>query len=92
MMKNILNGHALKSLLKPIDMPNVNLGVANDESHASVPLLIFNFQHLPVAKPEMQPLNQMPYESIQKIGSGASLTLEDFETDSFYVGHPFGGV
>ena len=93
-MKTILNGHALRSLLKPVEKPNVNLGVSNDENHKSIPLLIFNEQHLPIPKPEIQPLNQIPYESIQKCGSGNILSIEDFETQTFDIGHPygFGGV
>ena len=91
MMKNILNIHALKALLKPVDTPNVNLGVSEDEKHSSIPLLLFTEQHLPVPSPEMQPLNQISFEKAQKPGSGVVLSLEDFETENFTMGTPYGG-
>jgi len=90
-MKSILNVHALGSLLKPVDRPNKNLGVAADEKHASVPILIFTEQYLKQPKPELQTLNQVPYEKMQKPGAGASLAMDDFESQAFTMGHPFGG-
>ena len=89
--KSSLNMHALQSLLKPVERPAQNLCVANDEKHSSIPLLIFTEQHLPTPNPDMQPLNQLPYEDVQKPGSNGVLSLDDFETQNFYMGHPFGG-
>ena len=90
-MRNILNGHALGVLCKAVDKPAKSLGVGDDERHSSVPLLIFTEQYLKQPVPEMQPLNQISYENAQKPGTGNSLAMEDFETQAFYIGHPFGG-
>lgn len=90
-MRALFNAHGLKALLRPVDNPNVNLGVASDERHDSIPMLIFTEQHLPVAKPEFQPFNQIPYEKAQRKGSGAVLSLEDFETENFSIGSIYGG-
>ena len=91
MMKSIINGHALNSLLKPVNMPAKNLGVADDECLTSIPLLIFTEQHLPMPTPVIQPLNYSSYEKAQRPGAGNVLSLEDFETENFNLGHPFGG-
>lgn len=90
-MRNILNGHALGVLCKKVEKPNKNLGVAGDEKHKSIPILIFTEQYLKQPVPEMQALNEVPYEKMQKAGTGNSLAMDDFETQAFYIGHPFGG-
>lgn len=91
LMKQLLNGHALNVISKTPEKPSKNLGVGKDEKHSSIPILIFTEQHLKQPKPEMPSANSLPFEAVQKPGAGSSLALEDFETQAFYMGHPFGG-
>lgn len=89
-MKSILNGHALKALLKNVDTPSKNLATGEDEHRKSIPLLIFTEQHLPQPKPEVLRPTELSYEKIQKNGTGASLALDDFETQNFSIGQTYG--
>ena len=91
-MRAIISGHALKSLLNPVEIPNENLGIGEDEKHTNIPILIFTEQHLPTVPPTVVPPNQLSYEEVQKDGTGSSLALEDFETQNFNIGIPLGGV
>lgn len=92
LMKSMINAHALNALIKPVDNPSKSLAVADDEKHSSIPILIFTEQYLTQPKPEIQNINDMSFEKMQKPGTGASLALEDFETQAFEIGNPFGGV
>ena len=91
-MKSILNAHALKSLMKPTDTPNKNLATGEDEHRANIPLLIFTEQHLPQPKPEVLRPTELSYEKVQKNGTGASLALDDFETQNFNLGSTYGKI
>lgn len=91
-MHAIMCGHALKSLLCPVDMPQVTLAVADDENHNDIPLLIFTEQHLPTVKPEVLRVTEQSYEDIQPNGVNACLSMADFDTDSFSIGYPYGSI
>ena len=91
-MKSILSAHALKSLLKPAEIPAKNLCIGSDERLDSVPLLIFTEQNLAMPKPEIMPNSQLSYEKVQIKGTGNVLSLSDFETEAFSVGSAYGGV
>ena len=87
-MKELVNLHALKSLIKPIETPDESLAVGDVEKHSDIPLLIFTEQHLPQPMPEMVSERMLSYEDVQLDGTGATLSLADFETDNFYIGKP----
>ena len=88
-MKNILNGHALKSLLKNVDNPSISLAVGSDEEHKNIPILIFTEQHLPIPIPEIEPIRNKSYEEVRLDGTGVSLALDDFDTQNFSIGSPY---
>ena len=88
-MKELLNMHALKSLLCFPVRPDVSLAVGTHEKLDDVPLLIFTEQHLPTVPPEMVTDNMLSYEDIQMDGTGASLSLDDFSVDNFSIGLPY---
>ena len=88
-MKELLNMHALKSLLKSPETPDVSLAVGEDEKRDNVPLLIFTEQHLPQPMPEIVSERMLSYEDVQLDGMGASLSLDDFSTDNFSIGNPY---
>lgn len=88
-MKNNMRIHSLKALIKPVEIPSETLAIGPDERHDSIPLLIFTNQHLPTVKPTAVKLNQLAYEDVQRSGTGASLSLDDFETDNFSIGTPY---
>lgn len=91
-MKILINAHALKSLINPIETPDISLAVGEDENHTDIPVLIFTEQHLPVAMPEVVPISHKSYEEVQRDGTGSSLALDDFETQNFNIGLPIKGV
>ena len=88
-MKVLLNQHALKSLLKSPEIPDVSLAVGEDEKRDNVPLLIFTEQHLPMPTPEIVSERMQSYEDVQLDGTGASLSLDYFSTDNFSIGSPY---
>lgn len=88
-MKELLNMHALKSLICSPIRPDVSLAVGTDEKLDDVPLLIFTEQHLPAVMPEMVTEDMLSYEDVQMDGTGASLSLDDFSVDNFSIGMPY---
>ena len=88
-MKELVNMHALKSLLCSPVRPDVSLAVGTDEKLEDVPLLIFTEQHLPAVLPEIVTDNMLSYEDTQMDGTGASLSLDDFSVDNFSIGAPY---
>lgn len=88
-MKQMLNAHALKSVIKPIDYPDESLCVGTDERLSDIPILIFTEQHLAPVMPEIEKPKNRSYEDVQLDGTGGSLSLEDFPTDNFYIGNPY---
>ena len=89
-MRQIMCGHALKSLICPVDIPQVTLAIADDENHTDIPLLIFTEQHLPTVKPEVLRPSDYSYEEIQPDGVNACLTMDSFDTSNFSIGYPYG--
>lgn len=89
MMEQILKAHALQAVCKPVDMPNKSLAVGDDEEHASIPLLIFTNISPNIPTVEKIPGNMRSYEDGQMKGTGATLSLADFETDNFDIGTPY---
>ena len=89
-MIGIIKAHALKQLTRPVALPSKTLAVGTDETHKSIPILIFNHQYLTQPAPTISKEGKS-YEDNKAKGSGAVLSLEDFETENFHVGHPFGG-
>ena len=89
-MRNIIIGHARQSLSIPVVNPSPTLAVGEDETHTNIPLLLFTEQHLPTVKPEVLPDSKLSFEDVQLDGTGASLALEDFETQNFNIGNPYG--
>ena len=88
-MKELVNMHALKSLLCSPVRPDVSLAVGADEKLDDVPLLIFTEQHFPAVPPEIVTDNMLSYEDTQMDGTGASLSLDDFSVDNFSIGAPY---
>ena len=90
--RKMCNAQALKNLCKAPTLPAENLGVGEDEYHADVPLVIFANQHLPAQRPLVVNPNTLPYEKTAANGAGDRLTMDDFTTNDFQIGEPFGSV
>ena len=90
--RQIQNGHAVKSLAEPIEVPAKNLGIFTDEVLYSVPLLLYNKQNLRAYTPVVATGAQVPYEKTALNGVNDCVSLEDFETDNFSIGAPYAGV
>lgn len=88
-MKEMLNMHALKSLLQTPTMPDASLSIGEDEKKTDIPLLIFTEQHLPTPTPVIVSERMQSYEDVQLDGTGASLSLDYFSTDNFNIGKPY---
>lgn len=86
------NGHAVKSLSVPVDIPNKELGVFDDEVLYSVPLLLYNKANLRAYTPVVATGVQLPYEKTAKNGQNDAVKLEHFEVDAFSIGEPYGGI
>ena len=84
----ILNGHALRSLLKPVLRPAEKLAIGGDDTMTSIPLLIFCDQHLPIPGPVVDKMQNQSYEKLALNGKGDYVTIDDFETDDFDIGRP----
>lgn len=87
--RSMTNAFALKSLLKPPEMPETALSIGDDEYHASVPLVIFRDQHAPATRPVVVSQNSIPYEKMAAKGSGDTLSLDNFVTDDFSIGRAY---
>ena len=83
------NAHGLQALHRKPVFPNKNLAVAHDDEMASVPLLIFRDQHLPMPGPTVDNPLYTPYEKSVGKGSGNTLSMEDFETENFTLGDEY---
>ena len=90
--RNLQNAQALKSLIKAPTMPNANLAIAGDDEMSNYPLLIFRDQHLKQPTAVTEDILTMPYEKTAVKGAGDTLSMEDFETQSFDLGNPYDGV
>ena len=88
-MEQMLKAHALQSLIKPVEMPDVSLGIGKDENHKSVPILVFTQQSPKIPLVEKLPVNMRNYEDSQVKGTGATISLADFETENFDIGLPY---
>lgn len=84
----VLNGHALKALLKPAIMPPAALAISGDDQMQNIPLLIFCDQHLPMPQPTMDKTQNMSYEKLALNGKGDYITIDNFVTDDFDIGRP----
>lgn len=87
-MKDLLKMHSIKNTAKPIEKPNKNLGVSTDETHHSLPLLIFAELTMPQAEIETEPMNAKKYEEMQIKGSGNTLDLDEVYSTNFDIGSP----
>lgn len=84
--ENNLNIHGLKALLKNPTMPDESLGIGDDDTRTSIPLLIFCDQHLPIPGVVLDTVNNSSYEKEAAKGSGDVVTLDNFVTDDFQLG------
>ena len=85
-----LNIHGLKALLKNPIMPDMNLGIGDDDTRVSIPLLIFCDQHLPIPGVVMDTANSS-YEKEAVKGAGDTLSIDNFVTDDFSLGDSIQG-
>lgn len=83
------NIHALKSLLKRVDVPNAALAIAEGETLAPQ----HNKVHYPyIRKLVTEPdISKASYELTQIDGFADKLNLDDFRGEGFF-GSPIGGV
>lgn len=78
----VYNVHALKKLLKRVDIPDASLGVAEGESLSPV---IDAVKYPYIEKPVMQPeLATQSYELTQIDGFADPLSEKDFANESYF--------
>ena len=85
---NILNNHALKSLIKAPTRPAEKLAIGGDDQMQNIPLMIFADQHLPMPGPTMDKTQNQSYEKLALNGKGDYVTIDNFETNDFDIGRP----
>lgn len=90
--RTIQNGHAVKSVSAPINVPSKNLGVFTDEVLYSIPLLLYKNANLRAYTPVIQTGVSQPYEKTARNGQNDCVSLENFVVDDFSIGSPFAGV
>ena len=90
--RTMQNGHAVRSIDAPIEVPSKNLGVFTDEVLYSVPLLLYKNVNLRAYTPVVATGAQLPYEKTALNGKGDGVELEDFSTDDFSIGSPYAGI
>lgn len=90
--RTMQNGHAVRSVSVPVNIPARNLGVFTDEVLYSVPLLLYKNANLRAYTPVVQTGVSQPYEKTARNGMDDSLNLENFVVDDFSIGSPFAGV
>ena len=87
--KPYLNMLALKQLVKPAAIPNIELCIGDAERLSHVPLTIP--KAAPVAQPKaiVEDASKIPYEKVGIVGQYDPLELKDFNHE-FYLGDPLG--
>lgn len=86
--RGMLNGHALKALLKTPLKPAAALAIGGDDQMQNIPLMIFADQHLPIPGPTMDKTQNQSYEKLALNGKGDYITIDNFVTDDFDIGRP----
>lgn len=84
------NRHALQALVRPVYVPDVTcaVGEAGETLTAMAMRIYYPQNQMSVVVPE---LSKSSYEQASIDGQGQKLHVEDFPTDSFYLGDPLGG-
>ena len=91
MYKNVLNAIALSQMPLVPDIPDFHLMVGSAEELAPLPLLIYQQYHNYNIKPLMEPTNNLSKEKVDLPLEGTEYTVDDFVTNTFYLGNPIDG-
>lgn len=83
-----VNGIALKTLLSPLDVPDFRLGIGEAENLTPQPLIIYtDYVHGSDYSKVIRPsIGQTAYEDVNPDRQGQILSLDDFDTTSFWLG------
>lgn len=84
----IINAIGLKTLSKVPDIPDYRLGIAEAEDLTPQPLIIYSdyvagSDYSKIVRPAME---DMPFEDTNPDRLGQTLSINDFDTTSFWLG------
>lgn len=88
--KNYLSMLALNQLVKPADVPNVELCIGDAEKLGSVPVVLFKTAPVSQGEPNREDYTKVPYEKVGSVGDYEPISNKDFCFE-FDLGTPLGG-
>lgn len=89
--KPYLSMLALKQLIKPAEVPNVELCVGDAEKMQSIPVVLFKTAPVSQGEAERENYMKIPYEKVGSVGDYEPISNQDFCFE-FDLGTPLGGV
>lgn len=86
--RSIFNTHALNQMTHLPDIPDVKLGVGSAEIHKSIPVI--QYQHFvpEEAVPLVDHMKNMSHEDMQRGFMNGELSIDDFPSQSLFMGKP----
>lgn len=87
--KNYLSMLALGQLIKPADVPNVELCIGDAEQLQSIPVLLFKTAPVSQGIADREDYTKIPYEKVGSVGDYEPLSNKDFCYE-FDLGEPIG--
>lgn len=90
--RKIINQFGLQQLTRNISIPDFHLMVGSAEYLASMPVLVYNDYLEAIPEPLQKPITDLNYEQAQAGMTNGELTVDDFVSNTFYIGSPLGEV
>ena len=82
--RKMINGFALNSVNKSVDIPDSRLCIGSAERLDSVPVLLFSDFATKPPRVKFEDIQKKPIESFGRVGDGNYISADDFENDNFF--------